>query len=61
MAWVIEVTPTGADVLHDSRICWYDLDDVEEALRYIQRHRDYRPGEDIFVEEMDGYRSPVRL
>ena len=61
--WIIEATPQGTfDVFRDRRPVAYDRDDMDEALRCVQWHPDWDPRSDsIEVEDLDGYRSPVRL
>lgn len=60
MEWTIEEARNGLwDVFRDRRIVAYDRDDVEEAVRTIQRDRRYSPGDKITVIESDGYRRRV--
>jgi precorrin-6B methylase 2 len=55
--WLIRDEGHGSvDVLRNNRSRAYDLDDVEEAIRYIKRNRRYKTGEEIEVVEPDGYR-----
>jgi hypothetical protein len=55
--WLIRDEGTGTvDVLKDRKGFAYDLDDVDEALYHIKRHRQYDKADTIEVSEPDGYR-----
>jgi hypothetical protein len=55
--WLIHNEGTGTvDVLKDRKSFAYDLDDVDEALYRIKRHRQYDKSDTIEVVDPDGYR-----
>ena len=55
--WLIRDEGTGTvDVLKDRKSFAYDLNDVDEAVAHIKRHRYYDKGDKIEVVEPDGYR-----
>lgn len=52
---------TVVDVKRDGRAFAYDLDDLDEALRRIQRSPKFDPDDEIFFRPQDGQRRRVRL
>jgi hypothetical protein len=59
--WLIQVRQDGkCDVFLDRRPVVYDRDDVDEAVTFIRRYRDWA-GQPIVVEDPDGYQQPMEV
>lgn len=59
--WELTQQPNGTyDVRHDGRASVYDRDGLSEAIAYVLRSRDYRPGEPVVHVDLTGYREVLR-
>lgn len=58
--WLVRRNSDGThDVFLNRRPCVYDRADQEEAVRYIQRRREYRRGQPVAIEQPDGSREVI--
>jgi hypothetical protein len=57
--WVITETKNGWDLAKGGRYMYQDLGTKQEALSRMKNY--YRPGEPVFIEEIDGYRENITL